>query len=186
MKIVAVSGYKPFELGIFRMDHPGVHFIKKALEKQLRLLMENGLEWVLISGQLGVELWAAEVTYDLQEEFPAVKVAVITPFLEQEVNWNEENKEYYEMILAQADFVDSITKRKYESPMQFRMKNQFFVQKSDGLLLVYDEERPGSPKYIYEEAKKRAKKVPYEIILINFFDMQTIVEEEQLSQHHDW
>jgi uncharacterized phage-like protein YoqJ len=186
MKVVAVSGYKPFELGIFRLDHPGVFYIKKALEKQLRSLMENGLEWVLITGQLGVELWAAEVTYHLQEEFPEVKVAVITPFLQQEENWNEENKEYYEMILAQADFVDSISKRKYESPLQYRLKNQFIVQKSDGLLLVYDEERPGSPKYLYEVAKKRAKNEPYEIFLINFFDLQTIVEEEQFSQQTDW
>lgn len=29
MKVIAVTGYKPFELGIFKNDHPGVECIKK-------------------------------------------------------------------------------------------------------------------------------------------------------------
>ena len=35
-------------------------------------------------GQLGVEIWAAEVVMELQMEYPHLKYAVITPFLEQE------------------------------------------------------------------------------------------------------
>ncbi|GAA3327349.1 hypothetical protein GCM10020331_066930 [Ectobacillus funiculus] len=46
--------------------------------------LEEGLEWVLISGQLGVELWTAEVVFELQMEYPDLKLAVFTPFLEQE------------------------------------------------------------------------------------------------------
>ena len=34
---------------------------KKALRRKLTAFVEDGLEWVIISGQLGVELWAAEV-----------------------------------------------------------------------------------------------------------------------------
>ncbi len=35
MKVIAVTGYKPFELGIFKNDHPGVECIKKALRRKL-------------------------------------------------------------------------------------------------------------------------------------------------------
>ena len=84
------------------------------------------MEWVIISGQLGVELWVAEVVFDIQEEYPDVKLAVFTPFLEQEENWKEDSREYYEFILSQADHVDSITKRKYESPEQFKLKINFY------------------------------------------------------------
>lgn len=83
IKVLAVSGYKPFELGIFKNDHPSVMFIKAALKKELIPMIEDGLEWVLISGQLGVELWAAEVIFELKSEYPEVKLAVITPFLDQ-------------------------------------------------------------------------------------------------------
>jgi uncharacterized phage-like protein YoqJ len=107
---------------------------------------------------------------------------VITPFLDQESSWNENNKEWYQSILAQADFTDSVTKKGYEKPWQFRLKNQFFIDKSDGLLLLYDQEKDGSPKYLLEMALEYKKKHPYPIELITFYDLQMIVEEEQMKQ----
>ncbi|MFT4414167.1 DUF1273 domain-containing protein [Fredinandcohnia humi] len=180
-KVVAITGYKPFELGIFGQNHPGIGYIKKALRKHLISLIEDGLEWVIISGQLGVELWGAEVTLELQELFPELKLAVITPFLNQEENWNETNKEYYEYILSQADYVNSITNRKYDNPSQFRLKNTFFLEKSDALLILYDDEKSGSPQYMYREAIKRAENGRYKLLKINAYDLQAIVEEEQLT-----
>lgn len=184
VRILAITGYKPFELGIFNQNHPGIDIIKKAIRKSLIPLIEDGLEWVVISGQLGVELWAAEVVYDLQLEYPALQLAILTPFLDQEERWNDVNKEYYEFILSQADFVDSITKRKYDNPSQFRLKNQFLINKSDGLLIVYDEENEGSPKYFLADARKYAECKPYSIFIINQYDLQAIVEEEQFK-HFD-
>jgi uncharacterized phage-like protein YoqJ len=181
IKVLAISGYKPYELGIFKNDHPSVIFIKAAIKKSLLPMVQEGLEWVLISGQLGVELWAAEVLFDLQIEFPDVKLAVITPFLEQEASWKENNKEWYQSVLDQADFVDSVTKKGYEKPWQYRLKNQFFIEKSGGLLLLYDQEKEGSPKYLYELALQYQKKQPYPIELLTFYDLQMIVEEEQLK-----
>ncbi|MFJ7725598.1 DUF1273 domain-containing protein [Neobacillus sp. NPDC097160] len=182
MKVLTISGYKPFELGIFKKDHPSVFIIKAALKKSLLPLIEDGLEWILISGQLGVEMWAAEVVFELQREFPHLKLAVITPFLDQEVSWNEGNKEWYESILARADYIDSVSKRGYEKPWQFRLKNQFFIEKSDGLLILFDQEKEGSPKYLYEMAIQYQKKQTYSIELITFYDLQMIVEEEQYKQ----
>lgn len=179
MKVLAVTGYKPFELGIFKNDHPGVTYIKKALYRKFLTFLEEGLEWIIISGQLGVELWAAEVVFEMQIEYPHLKLAVFTPFLEQEESWKEGNREYYESILAQADHIDSITKRKYESPEQFRLKNQFLIEKSDALLAVYDEEKPGSPKYMVETAKKTGGLENYHSYFILFSDLQDIIEEEQ-------
>jgi uncharacterized phage-like protein YoqJ len=182
IKVLAISGYKPFELGIFKNDHPAVLFIKAALKKELIRMMEAGLEWVLISGQLGVELWGAEVVFELKSEFPDVKLAVITPFLDQEASWSENNSEWYKSILAKADFIDSVTKKGYEKPWQFRLKNQFFIEKSDALLLLYDQEKEGSPKYIYEMAVQYQNNHQYPIQLITFYDLQVIVEEEELKR----
>lgn len=182
INVLAISGYKPFELGIFKKDHPSAAFIKAAIKKALLPKVEEGLEWVLISGQLGVELWAAETVFELQVDYPELKLAVITPFLNQEASWNEHNKEWYESVLMQADFVDSVTKKGYEKPWQFRLKNQFFLDKSDGLLLLYDQEKEGSPKYLYELAVKYQEGHDYLIELITFYDLQMIVEEEQLKQ----
>lgn len=181
-KVAIISGYKPFELGIFKNDDQAVHYIKMAIRNHLLTLIEEGLEWVMISGQLGTELWAAEVVFDLQAEgYHELQLAVVTPFLNQEESWNDGNKELYEFILAQADYVDSVSRKPYEKPWQFRLKNQFFIEKSDVLLLFYDSEKEGSPKFLYEEAKKGSEKSQYEIRTISFDDLQAIVEEEQMK-----
>lgn len=187
LNVLTISGYKSFELGIFKNDDKAVHYIKKAIEKSLHRFVEQGLEWVIISGQLGVELWAAEVVYELQIQFPDLKLAILTPFFNQDSKWNETNKEYYDYIQSQADFVDSISRRDYESPLQFKQKNEFLIRKSDGLLLVYDEEKEGSPKYILDVAKrKQATNNYYYIELINFSDLEAIVEEENLKNNDFW
>ncbi|MDS8740888.1 SLOG family protein, partial [Streptococcus pneumoniae] len=95
---------------------------------------------VILSGQLGVETWAAEAVIELQEEFPQLHFAILTPFEDQEKNWNEAKQEKYEFLLSQADFHRSLTNKPYEAPWQFVEKNKFFLRNSDGILLVYDEE----------------------------------------------
>ncbi|RJR12211.1 DUF1273 domain-containing protein [Candidatus Parcubacteria bacterium] len=188
MKVLVLTGYKSHELQVFKKNDPAVHYIKKAIQKRIVSLLEEGheLEWIVISGQLGVELWGAEVVYELQPTYPDLKLAVFTPFLSQEENWSESNKEYYELIMSQADHIDSITKKKYESPLQLRMKNQFLIDKSDGLLVVYDEERPGNPQYMIEMAKRKAAEQPYPIFTIDDYELQLVVEEEQFNGQHDW
>ncbi|WP_062046924.1 DUF1273 domain-containing protein [Bacillus sp. JCM 19034] len=180
MKIVTVSGYKAHELGIFDQNHIAITYIKKALENRLRALCENGLEWVLISGQLGVELWAAEVVYTLKSEFSELKIAILTPYLQQESHWKEETQQYYQSITERADFIDSISKRPYEHPKQLMQKNQFLLQKSDGLLLFYDEENQGSPRYMFEIAKKMEYNREIELLLITAYDINEIIHEEQM------
>ncbi|RKJ57066.1 DUF1273 family protein, partial [Butyricicoccus sp. 1XD8-22] len=76
IKTIYISGYRPHELGIFNDKHPGIPIIKKAIENELRTLIEEGLEWVVLTGQQGVETWAAEVILELKSEFPHLKYSV--------------------------------------------------------------------------------------------------------------
>lgn len=177
-----VSGYRPHELGIFNEKHPGIRIIKKAIENELRNLINEGLEWIVISGQLGVELWTAEVVIGLQEEFPHLKYSVITPFLGIEKNWNEERQEKYAFILGKADYAATITKKPYEAPWQFVVKDKFIIQHTDALLLVYDEEHEGSPKYLKRLAEKYMEQNEYELFTITSYDLQVIAEEMHRSE----
>ncbi|WP_410798159.1 DUF1273 domain-containing protein [Lysinibacillus telephonicus] len=182
MKTIYVSGYRPHELGIFNDKHPGIPIIKKAIENELRVLLDNGLEWVVISGQPGVETWTAEVIIELKNEYPNLKYSVITPFLEQEKNWNEQKQQKFHFIIGKADFVTSVTKRPYEAPWQFIEKDKFIISNTDGLLLVYDEENEASPKYVKSLAQKYADLHNYKIIEINAYGLQVIAEEMQREE----
>lgn len=183
---MTVTGYKPQEIGIFQDDHPGIGYIKKALKKSILSKAEEGLEWVLISGQPGVELWAAEVIFEIQEQIPDLKLAVIPPFLNQEERWKDALKEEYQMIIASADFFDVLTKKNYENPGQFKLKNKFFIDKSDGLLIFYNEDQPGVSKYLLDAAKEESKKSGYYIEYITPFDIEMIIEEEQMNDPDYW
>ena len=183
VKTIYVTGYRAHELGIFNDKHPGIAVIKKALYDQLYQLCDAGLEWIVISGQLGVESWAAETVLELKKEFPNVKYSVITPFLEQEKNWNEQKQTQYIQIINNADFVTSVTKRPYEAPWQFIEKDKFIINNTDGMLLIYDEDNEGSPKYILKLVEKYMEQNDYELIRINAYDLQVVAEELQRS---DW
>lgn len=181
VKRLIVTGYKPHELGIFDDKHPGVVIIKKALESQLVAQIDEGLEWVIISGQLGVETWAAEVVLELKKTYNQLKYAIITPFLEQEKNWNDLKKEKYRMICTNADFQISVSKKQYEGGWQFIEKNKFIIRNTDGILLVYDEENEGSPKFIKEEALRYSQRNDYQLFNITADDLQIAAEEDQIN-----
>lgn len=176
MKVLYITGYKAFELGIFKNDHEAVKYIKKAIRQRLLPLVEEGLEWVIISGQLGTELWAAEVVFEMKKEYPVLRLGMLTPFLKQEESWNEKNQDYYRSIVAKADFIESIFNKPYEGPQQLKIKNRYMVQKSDAMLIIYDSEKEGSAKFPYFEAIKKAESQIYPIYQIGFDDLQQATE----------
>lgn len=179
MKVLSISGYKAHEIGVFKNSDPAITIIKKAIRQEIVAKLDEGLEWVIISGQLGVELWAAEVVLELKEEFPSLQLAILTAFEQHEEKWNEANQELYQSIAMEADFVEAISKSPYTNPQQLKNKNYFHIKKSDGLLMVYDEEKEGSPKYLWNMAKEYSQSNQYELTQITFQDLQWIVEEEQ-------
>ncbi|HWO76349.1 MAG TPA: DUF1273 domain-containing protein [Bacillus sp. (in: firmicutes)] len=178
MKVVYCTGYKGFELGIFQKDHDAVRYIKKAFEKELRLLLDEGLEWVLSSGQIGVELWALEAAISLRQEFPTLKVGVIEPFQGQSQKWNEANQNWYNEVIGNLDYVNSLYHQPYKGPYMFRRHQEFIIHKSDGALILYDPEREGTPKYFYEAAINFQLQHPYDVRTISFYDLQLVVEQE--------
>lgn len=187
IKNLLVTGYKSHELGIFKENHEGIVYIKKAVEKRLLSFIDEGLKWVVISGQLGVECWAGEVVIDLKKDYPDLQLAVLLPFLEQEANWKEERKNQYYELLSNADFVDAISKKPYESPKQLSMKNRYLVEKTDAILALYDEEKQGSPDFYIEQAKRKQSVDPsYEIHLITPYDLEVIYQEVMESKGEYW
>jgi uncharacterized phage-like protein YoqJ len=186
IKTILLSGYKSHELGIWDQKHPGIFIIKNAIEQQLRTLIDEGLQWVIIGGQPGIELWGAEVVFSLKEEFPDLKLGVLMPFLEQEKNWKEERQEHYKSIIEQADFAQAVSKKPYIGPWQFKARDEFSLDNTEALLLVYDEEKEGSPKFLKEAADKRTKKGDYPIFIVSMYDLQVAAEELQDKERSDW
>ncbi|RYG72032.1 DUF1273 domain-containing protein [Lentibacillus lipolyticus] len=183
MKVLTVTGYKPMELNIFNPDDERISYIKAAIEKRLIGFIEEGLEWVLISGKMGVELWAGEVVMNLREQYD-IKLAVIPPFENQHERWPEHIQQVYEEMMAIADFFRPLYKGGYSGPYQYQASNKWLMDKSDGCLLLLDEEYPGSNRYFYQEAK--AYDGDYPVYLITPSDLEDTVEEVRMMDPGYW
>ncbi len=92
MVSVLVVGYKAFDLGIFGDKDQRLKIIKAAIRRDLIYLLENGMKWLVFTGNLGFEVWVLEVAKELQEEYN-FQLATIFIFENQGENWNEVNQE---------------------------------------------------------------------------------------------
>lgn len=102
----------------------------------------------------------------IKKEYPQLKLAVITPFLNQEEKWKEETQDYYRNIVRQADYINSVYQTPYQGVWQLQEKDKFLLSHSDGLLLVYDEENEGSPKFLSKLAAKKADQGDYQFFAL--------------------
>ncbi|MFQ3781943.1 DUF1273 domain-containing protein [Staphylococcus saprophyticus] len=186
IKTVYVTGYKSFELNIFKDDAPEVSYLKKFIEHKLKQLIEEGLEWVLIQGQMGIELWTAEVVLALKATYPDLKLGIITPFYGHIDRWNEQNQAKYNHIVHHADFVDSVFHSSYEGPHQFKQTDQFMLAHSDTTLLIYDEEQEASPKFFKQMLVDFMEKTNYTCDIVTFDELTEFINDLQWSQEQSF
>ncbi|WP_372661538.1 DUF1273 domain-containing protein [Cohnella sp.] len=182
MKNLLVSGYRAHELNIFDQKNKNIIYIKKAIAGKLIPLIEEGLEWVITPGQLGVDLWACEVVLDLKTSYPDLKISIITAFSNPEEKWKDDKKEYYRQILKRVDYYGAVNNQPYIGPWQFTARDELLFRKTDGILLFYDEEAgEGSPKFMKDKALKKQAADGYRYVGLTFDDIQSTAEEEQIN-----
>ncbi|HLR60450.1 MAG TPA: DUF1273 domain-containing protein [Pseudogracilibacillus sp.] len=182
MKIITVTGYKSMELGIFKESDEKITYIKKSIENRLIALIEEGLEWILTSGQLGVELWTAEVVLELQKTYD-IKLAIIPAFENHHSRWPDDMKIKYAELIQAADFYDAIYLGDYKAPYQFKERDLWLINKSDACLILMDPEYPESTRYFHKLAEQAND---YPIMYITPSDIDDVVEEMAMLDPDYW
>ncbi|MHA0858131.1 DUF1273 domain-containing protein [Paenibacillus sp. CMAA1364] len=178
MKNLLVTGYRAHELNIYDQKHKGIPYIQKAITRKLIPLIEDGLEWVITPGQYGVDLWTCEAAISLKEQYPQLKCSIITAFLNQEEKWKDDKKDYYHQILRNVDYYNAVSNQPYSGIWQFTARDDLLFRKTDGILLVYDEDAgEGSPKFFKDKALKKQQQDGYIYININSDDIQSGIDE---------
>ncbi|MGT2755904.1 DUF1273 domain-containing protein [Streptococcus ovuberis] len=165
-----VTGYQTWDLGIFNDKDPRLKVIREAIKKDLQRFLENGLEWLIFTGQLGFEYWVMEVALSLKSSYN-LQLACIFPFDTHGQNWNEQNKEKLEHF-KRLDFVKAAFSR-YENPGQFRDYHQFLIDHTDGAYVFYDSEQETKLKYLFEKLQTQKN---YELNLLTFERLNEVAE----------
>lgn len=171
MKSVLITGYRHTDLGIFSDKDPRVAVIKKAIERDLTRMMENGAEWFIFTGNLGFEYWALQVLRELRNQEYSCQLATIFCFENHGQHWNEANQEKM-VAFKQVDFVKAAYKE-YQNPGQFRDYNQFLLENTDGAYIFYDHENETNLKYLIHEIEKKEE---YTIKTLTFDDLNEVAE----------
>lgn len=178
MKNLLVTGYRAHELNIFNQKHTGIAIIQQALTRRLIPMIEEGLEWIITPGQYGVDLWACEAVIKLKHAYPQLKLAVITAYVNPEEGWKDDKKDYYQKLLQGVDYCAAVSNQPYSGAWQFAARDELLLRKTDGLLLVYDEDAgEGSPKFLKEKALRKQQADGYRYMNIGSEDLQSIADE---------
>ena len=164
MKRVWITGYRSYELNIFKDNDPKVQVIKEVLKNYLR-------------AQLGTERWGLEAALELQADFPQLKTALMFPFAEFGKQWNENNQLKLTSITQQVDFFANVSDKPYQSPQQLRNYQQFMLTHTDEAFLLYDPEYQGKTKYDYETIQKYKEEREYSMTFVDFDELQEEAEE---------
>ncbi|MDC7952009.1 DUF1273 domain-containing protein [Liquorilactobacillus mali] len=162
-----VTGYRSYELNIYKDSDPKVEVLKSILKDAIRQKAEDGLEWVLVGGQSGIEQMTAEVVCSMKKEFPELKVAMMLPYSDFESRWKEERKATFALLKSQVDFCATVSSKEYKSPQQLRNWQKFMLEHTEEALLVYDSEFEGKTKYDVLAAKKYAETHEYNVVTID-------------------
>lgn len=182
-KSIFVSGYRSYELGVFDDKDPKLFYIKEFLKSRLIAYLNEGVEWVVSSGQLGIELWIMEVVIDLQDEYPQLKYSLLLPHLGFGESWNEANQLLFSKVSQQADYLNYTSNQAYKHPGQLRANQDFILKHTDLLLLVYDHEYEGKPKYLLEQAQSREN---LEIEQVSMDELESFVRDYQEFSHGEF
>lgn len=120
MRRLWVTGYRSYELNVFKEDDPKVQVIKKVLTDYLKNYLEEDEEecWLISGPQMGVERWALECGLDLKDDYPQLRLALMEPYTEFDQRWNEGNQENWQWSRA-----ESISRRRSPTTPTSRPSN---------------------------------------------------------------
>lgn len=180
IQTMVITGYRNFELGVFKEEDAKVKVIKKVIKDTLVQYLDAGLQWVLLAGNLGVELWSAQIIDELKKTYPVLKLALIYPYYSFGKQWNEKNQALLQSIEKQADYVDAVSHHEYQNPGQLKSHTHFLLTHSQATVILYDEEFSGKSKFFMHDAKKYQEEHDYFIHQITMDDLQNAVFDDSV------
>lgn len=163
MKTCSFTGHRPkgFLWNYFDKDCPPHQKYLAALRKIVVELAQNGIEKFICGGALGADQDFAEIVLEVRQT-SNIQLEIAMPCPNQDLKWNDRDKERYRNILRRADTVSLISEHYTTFCMQAR--NRYMVDKSDVVIAVWNMSNIGGTFNTIEYAKKKNKEIKYIIM----------------------
>ena len=98
----------------------GSDFDENAFKMALDVAVKNGFDTFICGGALGFDTYAAEAIIKLKESHPHIELHLYLPCKDQELLWNQRDKDRYYEILKKADYIDCPDTPYYDGCMRVR------------------------------------------------------------------
>lgn len=156
LKTIAVTGHRPPRFGGYDERNNGtIIAVKRSIEQIIDLLVEAGVETFISGMALGVDTWAAESVLGWKKRHPQIRLVCAVAFEGVERKWPPASQERFRTILKRADQVVIVSHGGY-SPGKLQRRNEWMVNRADGLLAVWDGSPGGTANAVhYAEAVGR-------------------------------
>ena len=142
-KICAVTGHRPKGFPWNYRDSDCVQHKEylKNLEKAMRELIDEGFDYFISGGAIGVDQDFAEIVIKLKRRCKHIHLEIAMPCPNQDLKWCESDKERYKRILAKADFINIISPT--YTPRCMQKRNEYMADRCELMLVVWNGEKSG-------------------------------------------
>lgn len=164
---VCFTGHRPSKLpGGYYYYSEGNIALGRELRKEVLKLINEGANYFICGGALGVDQIAFMVLRKLKSQGHKIHIEVAVPFEQQYIRWSQEQRNFYFEQLRYADkvtYVDTIEHYNQFLPIKtyavqkLEMRNKYMVDNSDVVIAVWDGSKSGTKNcidYAYRNHKR--------------------------------
>lgn len=153
----AFTGYRPQKMpwGYDEQDPRCMDF-KTRLKDTILMLIDQGYNYFLSGGAMGMDIWAAEAVVAIRAQNPNIYLEMVSPFDGQTSKWTDEYRARHDVLFEQADVVTA-TSHGYTKSCMF-VRNRYLVANADLLLAAFDGQ-PGGTAMTVDYARKMGVQV---------------------------
>ena len=130
LRKVCFTGHRPEKLGIDEGE------VKHRLRIAIRDAIKDGYITFISGMARGVDMWAAEIVLEEREENDNIKLVCASPFEDFEKSWSSIERNRYNDILRNADYIKYVCAG--YSRQCFQIRNVWMVNHSARVIAVYN------------------------------------------------
>ena len=133
----------------------GEDFSARKLKKEIKKLMEAGVDTFYNGMAMGFDLIAAEQVLELKKKFPCARLIACVPCYGQEKYFSDEDKKRYAKILKKADETVTLSEYYYNGCMQKR--DRYMADRADVMIAYCKKEEGGAAYTVKYFSKTKGK-----------------------------
>lgn len=153
------TGHRPHKLYGYEYNSKGNMKILVKLKAVIkRLIVKRNIKTFITGMALGIDTWSALIVLELKEQFPEIKLVCAIPCAEQWKKWSLDDKEIYEDILRQADYIYYVSEEPYTNWCMVT-RDKWMVDNSSITIAVFDGNEDGGTWQTVKYAKKRQRSI---------------------------